>query len=66
MFSNGSQRRAPISKWVKKDIEYPFEHGAFVNYTLDSLSIHPVTTKIQTPFPNSVAGDEGNHSGISP
>ena len=33
----------------KADIEYPFEHGV-INYTLDGVSIHPVTTKIQGSF----------------
>ena len=32
------------------DIEYPFEHGEVINYTLDGASIHPVTTKIQVSF----------------
>jgi hypothetical protein len=32
------------------DIEYPFEHGEVINYTLYGVSIHPVTTKIQTSF----------------
>jgi hypothetical protein len=32
------------------DIEYPFEHGEVMNYTLDGVSIHPVTTKIQASF----------------
>ena len=42
------ERRAPIGRWVKKsDIEYPLEHGEVINYFLDGLSIHPVTTKIQ-------------------
>ena len=53
-FSNASQRRAPIGTWVKMDkkadIEYPFEHGEVINYTLDGVSIHPVTTKIQVSF----------------
>jgi hypothetical protein len=47
------QRRAPIGRWVKiktSDIEYPFEHGEVINYTLDGVSIHPVTTKIQASF----------------
>ena len=30
----------------KEDAEYPFEHGV-INYNLDGVSIHPVTTKIQ-------------------
>ena len=28
----------------KTDIEYPFEHGEVINYTLDGVSTHPVTT----------------------
>ena len=32
------------------DIEYPFQHGEVINYTLDSVSIHSVTTKIQASF----------------
>ena len=34
----------------EKDIEYPFEHGEVINYTLDGVSIHPVNTKIQASF----------------
>ena len=34
----------------KKYIEYPFEHGEVINYTLDAVSIHPFTTKIQVFF----------------
>ena len=52
-FSNALQRRAPISRCViikKADTEYPFEHGEVINYTLGSVSIHPVTTKIQVSF----------------
>ena len=49
-FSNASQRRSPIGRWVikKTDIEYPFEHGEVINDTLDGVSIHLVTTPIQT------------------
>ena len=32
------------------DIDYPFEHGEVVNCTLDDVSIHPVTIKIQASF----------------
>ena len=32
------------------DIEYPFEQGEVINYTLEGVSIHPVTTKIQVSF----------------
>jgi hypothetical protein len=68
-FSNASQRRAHIGRWVqikKADIEYPFEHGEVINYPLDGVPIHPVTIKIQVSFTNPVAGEEGNRSGISP
>ena len=34
----------------KADIEYPFDHGEVINYTMDGVSIHPVTTKIQASF----------------
>jgi hypothetical protein len=34
----------------KADIEYSFEHGEVINYTLDGVSIHPVTTKIRASF----------------
>jgi hypothetical protein len=47
------QRRTPIGRWVKNkkdDIEYPFEHGEVITYTLDGVSIHPVKTNIQTSF----------------
>ena len=30
--------------------KYPFEHGEGINYTLDSVLIRPVTTKIQASF----------------
>ena len=51
----------------KTDIEYPFEHGEVINYTLEGVSIHPVTNYKDTGVvPNSVAREEGNHSGISP
>jgi hypothetical protein len=32
------------------DNEYPFEHGEVINYTLDGVSIDPVTTKLQGSF----------------
>ena len=37
-------------KNVKADIEDALEHGEVINYTLDGVSIHPVTTKIQASF----------------
>ena len=51
-FSNPSQRRVPIGRFkkIQEDIEYPFEHGEVINYTLDVVSIHPGTTKIQASF----------------
>ena len=36
-----------VIKCQKADREYSFEHGEVINYTLDGVSIHPVTTKIQ-------------------
>ena len=45
-FSNALQRRAPNGRCI----EYSFEHGEVINYTLDGVSIHPVTTKIQVSF----------------
>jgi hypothetical protein len=36
-----------MGKNKKADIEYPFEHGEVINYTLDGVSIHTVSTKIQ-------------------
>jgi hypothetical protein len=43
-------RRAPIciGRWVKiikAEIENPFGHGEVINYNLNGVSIHPVTTK---------------------
>ena len=43
-------------KFKKTDIEYPFEHGEVINYTLDGVSIHPVT-KVTGALPNSVVGE---------
>ena len=37
-----------VDRQKKTDIEYPFEDGEVINQTLDGVSIHPVTTKIQT------------------
>ena len=37
-------------KLQKADIEYPFEHGEVINYTMDGESIHSVTEKIQVSF----------------
>ena len=34
----------------ESDSEYPFELGKVINYTLDGVSIHPVSTKIQASF----------------
>ena len=35
----------------KADIEYPFEHGEVINYTLDGVLIH---SKIQASFPSQL------------
>jgi hypothetical protein len=34
----------------KSAIEYSFEHGEVINYSLYSVSVHLVTTKIQVSF----------------
>ena len=47
----------------KQTLNINWEHGEVINYTLDGVSIHPVTTKIQAS--SLVAGEEGNHSGIA-
>ena len=51
----------------KKHIEYSFEHGEVINYTLDGLSIHPVTTKMQVSFltqlPERKETTQGFHHG---
>ena len=39
-----------MGKKKQADIEYPFDHGEVINYTLDGVSIQPVTTKIQASF----------------
>uniref|UniRef100_A0A8K9WZJ4 Aquaporin-7 n=1 Tax=Oncorhynchus mykiss TaxID=8022 RepID=A0A8K9WZJ4_ONCMY len=40
-----------VFRCIKKaHIEYPFEHGGVINYTIQSVSIHPVTKKIQVSF----------------
>ena len=67
MFFNASQRRPPFGRWVKADIENTFAHGEIINYTLDGLSIHPVTTKIQacflTQLPERKETAQGFHHG---
>ena len=67
-FSNALQRRARIGRWVnqlyKADIEYPFEHGEVINCTLDGVSIHPVTTKIQASFLTQVPERKGTAQGF--
>jgi hypothetical protein len=42
-------------KYKKADNEYPFEQGDGIYYTVDDVSIHPVTTKIQTSFLTQLA-----------
>ena len=39
-----------MGKNEKADVEYLFEYGEVINYTMDGVSIHPVTTKIQESF----------------
>ena len=38
----------------KADLEYPFEHGEVINSTLDGVSMHPVTIKIQASNPTQL------------
>ena len=49
-----TQIQPKVFQCLKFDIEHYFEHGEIINYTLDGVSIHPVTTKIQASFLNSV------------
>ena len=63
MFSNASQRRAPIGGWVKKKkqtLNIPLS-----NYALDGVTIHPVTTKTQasllTQLPERQESAKGFH-----
>jgi hypothetical protein len=39
-----------MGKNTKADIEYSFDNGEIINYTLGGISIHPVITKIQVSF----------------
>ena len=45
----------------KTDIQYAFEHGEVINYTLDGVSIHPITTKIQASFLTQLPERKGFH-----
>jgi hypothetical protein len=45
--SNALQRRAHIGRWVKQKQK---SRGEVIDYTLDGISIHTVTTKIQASF----------------
>ena len=64
-FTNASQRRAPIGRWVKKNRHWNrFEHGEVINYTLGGVSNTPSHYKDTSFLPNLVAREEGNHSGI--
>ena len=48
----------------KADIEYPFEHGEVINYTLDGVSIHPVTTKLKVSFLTQLPERKENTQGF--
>ena len=54
-----------MGKNKKADIEYPFEHAEVINYTLDGVSKHPVTTKIKasllTQLPERKETAQGFH-----
>ena len=55
-----------MDKKKEADFEYSFEHGEVMNYNLDGVSIHPVTTKIQVSFltqlPESKETAQGFHN----
>ena len=53
-------------KKKKKDVEYPFAHGEVIIYTLDGVSIHTVTTKIQASFLTQLLERKETTQGISP
>uniref|UniRef100_A0A4W5KGY5 Calcineurin-like phosphoesterase domain containing 1 n=1 Tax=Hucho hucho TaxID=62062 RepID=A0A4W5KGY5_9TELE len=56
-----------LVNWFKKaDIQYPFEHGEVINYTFGRCINKPSHYKDTYVLSNSVAGEEGNSSGISP
>ena len=50
----------------KVDIEYSFEHGEVINYTYGWCINTHSHYKDTGVIPNSIAGEEGNCSGISP
>ena len=52
-------------KFKKANIEYPFEHDKVISYTMDGVSIDPVTTKIQASFLTSLPEKKENYLGIS-
>jgi hypothetical protein len=45
-------------------MEYSFEHGEGINYTLDGVSIHPVTTTIQASFLTQLPERKENPQGV--
>ena len=62
------RRRAPIGRPVKiqkADIEYPFEHGEVINYTLEGVSVHPgkdtVQKSVLTQLPERKETTQGLH-----
>jgi hypothetical protein len=52
------------SIFFKVDNEYPFEHGEVINYPLDGVSIHPVTTNIQASFLTTLPGRKQTAQGF--
>jgi hypothetical protein len=65
-FSQASQSSAPIGRWVTKQtyVEYPFEHGEVDNYTLDGVSIYPVSTKTLVSFLTQLPERKENAQGF--
>jgi hypothetical protein len=39
-----------MGKKIKADIEYSFEHGEVIHYSLYGVSIHPVNSPMQASF----------------
>ena len=50
-----------MGKKKKTVIEYLFDHGEVINYTLDGISIHPITIKMQASFLTQLTERKENH-----
>ena len=45
-----SKKGVYLQNVLKAYIQYPFERGEVINYTLDGVSMDPVSTKTQASF----------------